>query len=123
MLLVEYNARYTRVLENREALRLMQQDLTQAQGVIDQLHDEIGGLYADWDEKRIEISRLSNVVKQARALTEDDWGPLSETHERCPVCRCKWTKHDTAQWDRCADPKNVGKLAAKVRAALDGKQA
>lgn len=60
-------------------------------------------------------------VDRVRALCVDEWGALSDTEERCALCRRKWSKHTDDDFEHhCGMSDGIAAFAAKVRAALGG---
>ena len=92
-------------------------------------HDALRGAWAEVERLRAALALQAESVENAgaaiarvRALTEDEWGPLSDDVERCAVCRHKWSKHteDDFEAGHSHASTALARFVASLRTALDG---
>jgi len=66
------------------------------------------------------VREAEAAVARVRALSEDEWGPLSDDVERCALCRRKWSKHGDDDADHPAVSSALVAYVIDLRDALDG---
>ena len=59
-------------------------------------------------------------IARMRALTEDEWGPLSDDGERCALCRRKWSKHGNGDEHHHRASSGIAGVVRIILAALEG---
>lgn len=104
-----------------ERLRTGIDDLrSQHAAAFERLRVELSGRVAEVDSLRTRNDELEAAIACVRALTEDEWGPLSDDVERCALCRRKWSKHGDDVADHSAASSALVAHVVALRAALDG---